>query len=94
MRIKDKLENYGTVDQVLADLVASIPDGEVERRSDAKAIFKELKEKVMRDEALERGKRLDGRAFDEIRPITHRSRRAAAHARLGGVHSAARPRRS
>src|SRR5687767_7457136 len=70
MRIKDKLENYGTVDQVLADLVASIPDGEVERRSDAKAIFKELKEKVMRDEALLRGKRLDGRAFDEIRPIT------------------------
>jgi polyribonucleotide nucleotidyltransferase len=69
MRIKDKLENYGTVDQVLADLVASIPDGEVERRSDAKTIFKELKEKVMRDEALQRGKRLDGRAFDEIRPI-------------------------
>src|SRR5262249_33896371 len=51
-------------------LVASIPDAEIERRSDAKAIFKELKEKVMRDEALERGKRLDGRAFDEIRPIT------------------------
>jgi polyribonucleotide nucleotidyltransferase len=70
MRIKDKLENYGTVDQVLADLVASIPDAEIERRSDAKTIFKELKEKVMRDEALERGKRLDGRAFDEIRPIS------------------------
>ncbi|HEX6463553.1 MAG TPA: polyribonucleotide nucleotidyltransferase, partial [Vicinamibacterales bacterium] len=70
MRIKDKLENYGTVDEVLADLVASIPEEEVERRSDAKAIFKELKEKVMRDEALERGKRLDGRQFDEIRPIT------------------------
>ena len=70
MRIKDKLENYASVDQVLAELIASIPDGEIERRSDAKAIFKELKEKVMRDEALERGKRLDGRAFDEIRPIT------------------------
>jgi polyribonucleotide nucleotidyltransferase len=70
MRIKDKLENYGTVDQVLADLVASIPDAEVERRSDAKVIFKELKEKVMRDEALQRGKRLDGRSFDQIRPIT------------------------
>src|ERR671910_1639573 len=70
MRIQDKLTNYGTVDQVLADLVASIPDAEIERRSDAKAIFKELKEKVMRDEALERGTRLDGRAFDEIRPIS------------------------
>jgi polyribonucleotide nucleotidyltransferase len=70
MRIKDKLENYGTVDEVLADLVASIPEAEIERRSDAKTIFKELKEKVMRDEALERGKRLDGRKFDQIRPIT------------------------
>ena len=70
MRIKDKLENYGSVDEVLADLVASFPEAEIERRSDAKTIFKELKEKVMRDEALERGKRLDGRAFDEIRAIT------------------------
>ncbi|HEY0871902.1 MAG TPA: polyribonucleotide nucleotidyltransferase [Vicinamibacterales bacterium] len=70
MRIQDKLTNYTTVDQVLADLIASIPDAEIERRSDAKVIFKELKEKVMRDEALQRGKRLDGRAFDEIRPIT------------------------
>ncbi len=70
MRIKDKLENYSTVDQVFDDLIASIPEEEVERRTDAKAIFKELKEKVMRDEALERGRRLDGRAFDQIRPIT------------------------
>jgi polyribonucleotide nucleotidyltransferase len=70
MRIQDKLLNYTTVDQVLADLVASIPDAEIERRTDAKAIFKELKEKVMRDEALERGKRLDGRSFDQIRAIS------------------------
>ena len=70
MRISDKLENYATVETVLAGLVKGIPETEAERRSDAKAIFKELKEKVMRDEALERGKRLDGRAFDQIRPIT------------------------
>ncbi len=70
MRIQDKLENYGTVDQVLANLIATIPDDEVERKTEAKAIFKELKEKVLRDEILERGKRLDGRAFDQIRSIT------------------------
>ncbi|HUP38524.1 MAG TPA: polyribonucleotide nucleotidyltransferase [Vicinamibacterales bacterium] len=69
MRIQDKLENYGTVDQVLADLVGSIPDGEVQRKVEAKAIFKELKEKVLRDEILEKRVRLDGRKFDEIRPI-------------------------
>src|SRR6185436_14007555 len=69
MRIKDKLENYGTVDAALADLIAGYPETEVEKRADAKTIFKGLKEKVMRDEILERGQRLDGRRFDEIRPI-------------------------
>ena len=69
MRIRGKLENYERVDQVLAELVASIPEAEVERKTEAKTIFKELKGKVMRDEILERGLRLDGRKFDEIRPI-------------------------
>ena len=69
MRIRGKLENYERVDQLLEDLVGSIPEEEIERRVDAKRIFKELKEKVLRDEILERGQRLDGRKFDEIRGI-------------------------
>jgi polyribonucleotide nucleotidyltransferase len=69
MRIQDKLENYATVDAVLEELVAGYEETD-ERRATAKSVFKELKEQVMRDEALERGKRLDGRRFDEIRPIT------------------------
>jgi polyribonucleotide nucleotidyltransferase len=69
MRIRGKLENYDRVDQLLDEFVASIPEGEVQRRLEAKEIFHELKEKVLRDEVLERGHRLDGRKFDEIRPI-------------------------
>ena len=69
MRLRGKLENYDRIDQVLEDLIASLPEGEVERKVEAKAIFKELKEKVLRDEILERGVRLDGRQFDEIRAI-------------------------
>jgi polyribonucleotide nucleotidyltransferase len=69
MRIRGKLENYDRVDQLLDDLVAALPEGEVERRVEAKQIFKGLKERVLRDEVLERGVRLDGRAFDEVRPI-------------------------
>src|SRR5205823_9785711 len=69
MRIRGKMENYDRVDEVLDELVASIPEGEVERKLEAKQIFKELKEKVLRDEILERGLRLDGRRFDEVRPI-------------------------
>jgi polyribonucleotide nucleotidyltransferase len=69
MRIRGKLENYDRVDEALKDLVASIPEGEVERKLEAKAIFKELKEKVLREEVLTHNVRLDGRTFDEVRPI-------------------------
>ena len=70
MRIKDKLENYSTVDRVVNGFVASLPEGDADRKADAKSILKDLKEKVLRDEILERGRRLDGRKFDEIRNIT------------------------
>jgi polyribonucleotide nucleotidyltransferase len=69
MRLRGKIESYDRVDQVLEDVIASIPEGEVQRRLEAKQIFKELKEKVLRDEVLEKRVRLDGRKFDEIRPI-------------------------
>jgi polyribonucleotide nucleotidyltransferase len=69
MRIRGKLENYDRVDQVLDDLVASIPEGELERKVEAKQIFKDLKERVLREEVLTHGVRLDGRRFDEVRPI-------------------------
>ena len=69
MRVRGKIENYDRVDQLLEDLIASLPEGEVERRVEAKQIFKELKEKVLREEVLERHVRLDGRKFDEVRPI-------------------------
>ena len=67
MRILDKLENYSTVDKVKADLLASYEDEA--QKADAKHVFAELKEHVMRDEAIDRGRRLDGRKMDEIRPI-------------------------
>tara|TARA_Y100000588_G_scaffold393520_1_gene509853 strand:- start:3248 stop:5350 length:2103 start_codon:yes stop_codon:yes gene_type:complete len=69
MRIADKLENYAAVDHVLDDYLASLPE-DSERRTDVKIVFKDLKEKVLRDEVLERGQRLDGRSFDEIRNIS------------------------
>ncbi len=70
MRIRDKLENYAAVDRVLDDYLATLPEDDAGRRGDVKTVFKGLKERVLRDEVLERGRRLDGRAFDEIRTIT------------------------
>ncbi len=70
MRIKDKLENYATVDKVIGEFVAGLPDDDPERKAESKSIAKGLKEKILRDEVLGRGQRLDGRKFDEIRKIT------------------------
>src|SRR6266508_3191628 len=69
MRIRGKLENYETVDLTLKNLLAALPETEAEKKFDAKAIFKELKEKVLREEVLTHSVRLDGRKFDEVRPI-------------------------
>jgi polyribonucleotide nucleotidyltransferase len=48
MRIREKLENYETVELTLKSLVAELPEDQAEQKADAKAIFKELKEKVLR----------------------------------------------
>jgi polyribonucleotide nucleotidyltransferase len=70
MQITQKLESYATVDKVHDTLLASLgEDADAQQKKDASHIFHELQEKAMRIEALENGKRLDGRRFDEIRPI-------------------------
>ena len=69
MRIQGKLESYARVDQVVDEYLASLPETDADRRTAAKRVIKDLKEKVLRNEVLERGQRLDGRSFDEIRAI-------------------------
>src|SRR3954469_10395994 len=59
MRIHDKLENYETVDKVIAELVSSYPEDQPEKRSEAKSVAKHLKEKVLYNEILNNGVRLD-----------------------------------
>jgi polyribonucleotide nucleotidyltransferase len=49
--------------------MSGLAEGDAQQKKDADHIFHELQEHVMRVEALEKGVRLDGRTFDEIRPI-------------------------
>ena len=67
MRIRDKLESYAKTDEVQDAVLASFEDDD--QRSQAKRVFKELKEKILRAEVLEQDQRLDGRQFDQIRNI-------------------------
>ena len=69
MRIKGKIENYATVAKVEKEIIAGLPEDQANRKGEAKGLLHALQEKVLRTEILDRNVRLDGRKFDEIRPI-------------------------
>ena len=70
MRIRGKLECYARMKQVRDAYLATIPEDQVEKRGAVPAVYDGLREKLLRTEILGNGRRLDGRRFDEIRPIT------------------------
>ncbi|MFL6212254.1 MAG: polyribonucleotide nucleotidyltransferase [Blastocatellia bacterium] len=65
-----KLESYAKVDALKESVVSGYPEEDAEKRKMAKKIFDHLKEKVFREDILERRHRPDGRRFSEIRPIS------------------------
>jgi|HigsolmetaAR201D_1030396.scaffolds.fasta_scaffold12860_2 polyribonucleotide nucleotidyltransferase len=62
-----KLESYHKVAELKKQAVESVSE---ELREEAGKLFDMLKERIFRDEMLKDRRRPDGRAFDEIRPIT------------------------
>src|SRR5277367_478235 len=65
-----KLESYGLVDGVKADIMAGIPEEDDEKHKLAYRAFERLRERIFRDDMLIRRRRPDGRAFDQVRQIT------------------------
>jgi polyribonucleotide nucleotidyltransferase len=62
----DKLTSYSLVAQIKERTVAALAE---EQQEEAGKCYDALKERIFRDEMLEKHRRPDGRAFDEIRPI-------------------------
>jgi polyribonucleotide nucleotidyltransferase len=65
-----KKESYHRVDAIKQELLAAIPDEQEERRELAERAFERLREHYFRDDILNRRRRPDARAFDQVRPIT------------------------
>ncbi len=65
-----KKESYHLIDELKKEVVESIPEEDEEKRVLASRGFERLRERFFRDDILLRHRRPDGRAFDEIRPIT------------------------
>jgi polyribonucleotide nucleotidyltransferase len=62
-----KLESYSKIDTLKKELVAGYPE---EQHLEVADLFDRLKERIFRDQMLNERRRPDGRAFDEIRPIS------------------------
>src|ERR1051325_8990448 len=67
---QDKRTSYAAVDALKKEVVESYPEDQTEQRLMAKKIFDHLKEKIFRDDILNKRRRPDNRRFSEIRPIT------------------------
>src|SRR6266403_2261268 len=65
-----KKESYHQVDALKDEIVESIPEEDEEKRALAKRAFERLREEYFRDDILNKRRRPDGRAFDQIRQIT------------------------
>lgn len=64
-----KHERSAAFKQVLADFIASLPEGTVVDKFLAKKYYHEVEYDAMRNLILDEERRLDGRKLDEIRPI-------------------------
>lgn len=67
--IKAKLERYARQDQILKDLKAGY-DGDEAAAAMAAKVYEDVTRDIMREQLLSTGKRIDGRASDQIRPIS------------------------
>src|SRR3984893_4680365 len=65
-----KKESYHLIDEVKKALKESIPEEDEEKRTLALRAFERLRENYFREDILQRNRRPDARAFDEIRDIT------------------------
>src|ERR1700723_2315877 len=65
-----KLESYALVDAVKAEIMAAVPEDDEEKHKLAYRAFERLRERIFRDDMLVRRRRPDGRAFDQVRPIS------------------------
>src|SRR6202047_4714607 len=65
-----KKDSYHLVDALKDEIVEAIPEENEEKRTLAKRAFERLREEYFRDDILNKRRRPDGRAFDQIRQIT------------------------
>lgn len=69
LQVPDKMDRRNALSKVKTDLIEELGEEYADRKGEIDSLWEKLIKKVSRKIILESGKRIDGRAFDEIRPI-------------------------
>ncbi|BDU71081.1 polyribonucleotide nucleotidyltransferase [Mesoterricola silvestris] len=69
LTMKVKIESYKAIDALKKEAVAELTKDKPELKKDVVESFDTLKETLFRNAILKQGARLDGRKFDQIRPL-------------------------
>jgi polyribonucleotide nucleotidyltransferase len=69
VQIPKKLERHDALQEIKTDVLATLGQDEADRRGEVYDIFHALERRIIRNLAVEEGHRIDGRLFDQIRPI-------------------------
>ncbi|MBN1841620.1 MAG: polyribonucleotide nucleotidyltransferase [Deltaproteobacteria bacterium] len=69
VNIPKKLERQKAVEAIRADVLETLGEDYANRRGEVYDIFYAVERRVIRNMATSEGRRVDGRGFDEIRPI-------------------------
>src|SRR5499433_1872218 len=65
-----KIESYTKVDEIKKKLAAELPEDDEEAHAKLDHYYELLRERIFRDQVTHKRRRPDGRAFDQIRPIS------------------------
>lgn len=68
--VPTKIDRQNAVRRVKAEVFESLGEAYADRKSEVYGFLSNLQKRISRDLALTEGRRIDGRAFDEVRPIT------------------------
>lgn len=67
--IPEKMARYSTIRELKAEIFQSLGEAYEDRQEEVYDLLGSIQKKISRDMILNEGRRIDGRKFDEIRPI-------------------------
>jgi len=69
VQIPKKLERHDALQEIKTDVLGTLGQDQADRRGEVYDIFHALERRIIRNLAVEEGHRIDGRLFDQIRPL-------------------------